>query len=78
MVGPLSATARLMPTMKRSPPSRASRVSRARRGPVIDAGDDLGRTPASTSPMTMKRASVQDRPATASGENDLSATAVAG
>ena len=37
-----------------------------------------GRTPAAARPTTTASASVHDRPATASGENDRSATAVAG
>ena len=78
MVGPAIATAMFTPTMNRMPPSRARVTSRISLGRVIEPTDGAGSTPATARPTTITSARVHDSPATARGEKDRIATAVAG
>ena len=66
------------PDDEQDPAEQRQDQRRTRRGPVRPSTAGRGRTPARARPMTVTRASVQEIPATASGEKERSATAVAG
>ena len=77
IVGPVIDTAMSTPTMNRIPPSRERLASRQTADVMLPRAGD-GSTPATARAITLTSARVQARPAMASGENERSATAVAG